>query len=112
MTPGGRTGSRGHAEERVHSSFFDSERVARRDGPTGAGTKSCARGGSEAEYRRAQITDRAQGMEVLRRPTEGGPWPRRRLVDGPSAAPVDHPLGAGSENELPRMRDGTGNGPS
>src|SRR5712691_10194927 len=24
-------------------------------------------------------------MEVLQRPTEGGPWPRRRLVDGPPA---------------------------
>src|SRR5438309_351435 len=46
--------------------------------PCGAG--ACARAGSVAECRRASITDRAQGMEVLQRPTEGGRWPRRRMV--------------------------------
>ena len=49
------------------------------------GGGACARTGSVAECGRAPITDRAQGMEVLRRPAEGGPRPRRRLVGGPPA---------------------------
>ena len=43
------------------------------------------RSDSVAECGGVPTTDRAQGMEVLRRPAEGGSWPRRRLVDGPSA---------------------------
>ena len=57
--------------------------------PSG-GTLFCG-GSSVAEYGGAPATDRAQGMEVLRRPAEGEPRPRCRLVD--RAAAARHPAG-------------------
>ncbi len=45
-----------------------------------------ARAGSVAKCIGVPITDRAQGMEILRRPAQGGPRPCRRLVDRPPAA--------------------------
>src|SRR5882762_6097252 len=55
-----------------------------------------------AECSGAPVAERAQGMEVLRRPTEGELRPRRRLVDG---APAErHPAGGDRDGRTRRRR--------